>query len=159
MAGAGSQSSTWDQLSEEIDRGRAFVAGAIKLSGAGNIPGIQLFNPAASNKIIQVVQMWCQNDDGQPCNVRTATSALTSIFSTGRNMLVGGAAGIGEIRIRDAATSVGTYLFSVQLPIQGALPVFERWGSQLSQSEGIHLECTTIGTQIRAHFVWIERDP
>lgn len=98
-----------------IDGGKARTLGGQAFVGSGFIAGaaaayghVQLWNPVGSGKNIIVEAISLSAAAALGVSVRSHTSAIGALQTAGVNKMVGGAAGVGEVRTVTAAAMAGT---------------------------------------------------
>ncbi len=154
----GAQSSQWDQIFEEISAGRAFTRGASATGGAGQHGGVQVYNPQASGKTVQIVRAYVGSDTAQFAWFRRSATPLTTLIDKGHNLLTGLSDSGAEVRTDTNAPVIMGLVFPVNLLVRSYVLALDLWGPQLSAGEGYMFVADTVATVIRARFDWIEFD-
>ncbi len=141
---------------EEIRAGRAFGGASEITSTAGKVPAVQLINPAASGKTILVHRMVISTGVNQTIETYHDDVQRALNGPTKRNLLSGGAAPVGLIRVEDILGPAGTqwhrHLVSANVPTD----LFPVWTGELQPGRGITFFGTTVVSKLIGGFFWVE---
>jgi hypothetical protein len=156
MGVQGAQSSTWDQVFEEIAAGRAFTRGHVITSNAGTVGEIQLLNPAGSGVNVQVIEVSAGSVVAQQLGVMRSSNVAPTLFGLGHNLLTGLYDSACELRFDVGGAGGAALVLQSFAPANVMQRLWSRWGPQLSPGEGYSFISTVNASTFCAIFHWVE---
>lgn len=154
-AGGGVSVTATDRWLAEIRAGRAFASQDIQGGAVGVNSHVQLFNPAASGKILVVYRIIPVPTVTGLFFVAMHNTALVTFGSTRVNLLNGGPTGVGQVR-RENRAGVGSDLAAVTLIANDPSFPGMGWWAELGQGEGIVMYPNNQNESFRCGYLWFE---
>jgi len=135
---------------------RAFVGGGECVAVAGQQSAVQLWNPAASGKLLIVNRIRANMDVAGTMYLAYYATALSASLTSKGNKYLGEATSIGLIRYEANAGVLGTIIDRIYLPATSMF--MEIFDVNIIIGEGMGLSVThlTANRRITADFEWIE---
>lgn len=153
---AGGGGTTAERWVTELRAGRCFGLGDRVPPIAAQLGHIQLLNPAASgvNAIVYMVSV--QVSVVADVVFRRYDTALTTLSGNGTNLLLGGAAGLCEVRRQTNAVALGAPVIAFTRPAANLVVFPNTWIVELGPGEGVLLNCQTVNQDMIGSFWWNE---
>lgn len=145
-----------DRWLREMRAGRAFMAKLTNAPGAGNLAHTQLFNPVGSTITVILYHVWFSLSAAGGIRIAHYNTALTTLETTSRNMLSGGAAPVAEVRVQATAASIGSPFWESRIPAGQLFHPNIEWITELGAGEGVILEEYFASINVEGSFAWIE---
>lgn len=141
---------------EQLRRGRAFGGGSNGAQVVGEVPLIQILNPAASGVTIILHRVVIQTTTAQQVNLQLSNTALATLQQQGVNLRAGSAAGLGAVRTASAVGAPGTLVNFYLIPVSQAVDLAVESLVELDAGEGVVIAGQTANTVVGAQFFWVE---
>lgn len=159
-----SVSGSYRNQDADVPNNRAFFRGDLQLAVAAQYPHVQLFNPAASGKVVLVDQIdaWVSLP-ALSCRIGAFNTALATLIGTGFNLNQGAAAAVGVLRRESNVAQLGTLwgYFDISTGVTGGYHMHKP-GRPLSRpilldaGEGLVVVGDAVNMQLLAGFWWRE---
>lgn len=143
---------------DETADGEAFHANSSAGAVAAQVAFVQLFNPAASGKILYIDAF--DVGDGTAADrieMRQHNAAIGALINTGVNKNDGGAAGVAQFRAGASAAPGGTVIRNFIVAVNTELRVSLKAPIRLTEGRGISLISFTVNHAIIGGFEWREK--
>jgi hypothetical protein len=140
----------------ELAAARCFALGTFLAASAGNFGEIQLFNPVASGKTIDIYRGIACNQATNAIRYRLHNTALATLVGTGVNLLSGGAAGVGELRTNSPAALDGTQILIANVINFDPYGQAQVWLARITAGLGFLVTTNVVNDGLTANFYWNE---
>jgi hypothetical protein len=157
MSSGGSQSSQWSQWYEEIQAGRAFIAGLNFTPGGASRGYQQLYNPAGSGVILSLFRLTVSTDTDDLLSFGYTNEAFTNIQLRGSNLGSLLDFSTGEIRTRNGLPAAPVQLFEIRVLNSQPVKAVDDWSVQIPAGYGFHVGRNLVGGNLAAVFAWTEQ--
>lgn len=140
----------------ELENGRAFAFGAEHASISGNMPFIQLLNPAGSGKTIKVHKIEASSINSIAMMLRSYNPALGTLEGNGINLQMGGVAAVGEVRSSHGTAQLGTMIARQRVIANSSYNLGPLGLAVLDSGEGILVATSGTLDTLLVNFFWSE---
>jgi len=140
-----------------IQAGQAFGLASSLGPTAAVISHVQLFNPAASGKVVLVRRCFSSLvTSTDTINLNLYNVALATDVGAGVNLLNGGAAAVSHVRTANNATQLGTNFAQLYTAIGQPQAFGPDWLCELTAGQGLVVCGSAVNTWAVASFYWVE---
>lgn len=142
----------------EAQQSESFIGGSPSAAVAAQVGFVQLFNPAASGKIIYVddFSFW-EGTAADRFELRTHNAAIGAGVATLGNKRIGGAAGVAQVRFGTSAAIPGTLVGVYAALANTLMRITPKAPIVLPEGFGIHINSFTANVSVGGTFEWREK--
>lgn len=133
-----------------------FLGSAFLAASVGNFSHVQLFNPAASGKTLLLRGLVGGSPSATQISINSYNTALTTLFGAGLNGLMGGAAGVAELRTQTNAAELGTTFGRFRVLAGDSRSLSAEWIAEIPEGKGVLLSGGAVNIHVDASFTWEE---
>ncbi len=135
--------------------GNSFIGGGSPGALAANYAQIQLWNPAASGKILYVQRALIYQSASGDVQLRSFATALTGVAGQASKDL-GGAAGVGQVRFQLNGAILGTFMAQHRVLQDQDVEMIQHDAIRVPEGNGLDLVGAQLASTATGFFEWRE---
>ncbi len=140
----------------EVRAGRALLRGGTQAAAVGFFAHVQLLNPVGSGKQMLVRQAQVGPGSNFTMSLNRYDTALATLVGAGVNLLVGGAAGQGQVRTENNAAQLGTNIGAYNAGGNANVYPAPDWYYELSPGQGMLFVMDLVNARMTVTYYWLE---